>query len=108
MVATGCGIGEELVKFSRKALLAHGRHGLRVLRPYRTTICSISCQGDRGLNEHPHRRLAVCWGSTLTVVVNGRWRLVRAGQAIAMRGDEPHRLRNESDELVRAIWFVVG
>jgi len=47
-------------------------------------------------------------GGMLTVVVNGRRRLVRAGQAIAMRGDEPHRLSNQSDRLVRAIWFVVG
>jgi transcriptional regulator with XRE-family HTH domain len=43
---------------------------------------------------------------TLTVVIKGRRRRVKEGQAIAMRGDEPHRLLNETDELVRAIWFV--
>jgi hypothetical protein len=25
-----------------------------------------------------------------------------------MRGDEPHRLMNETDQLVRAIWFVTN
>jgi transcriptional regulator with XRE-family HTH domain len=43
---------------------------------------------------------------TLTVFINGRRRRVKAGNAIAMRGDVPHRLMNETDELVRAIWFV--
>lgn len=43
---------------------------------------------------------------TLTVIINGRRRRVKAGRAIAMRGDVPHRLLNETDELVRAIWFV--
>jgi transcriptional regulator with XRE-family HTH domain len=45
---------------------------------------------------------------TLTVVIKGRRRRVKAGSAIAMRGDEPHRLLNETDELVRAIWFVTA
>lgn len=43
---------------------------------------------------------------TLTLIINGRRRRVKAGRAIAMRGDVPHRLLNETDELVRAIWFV--
>lgn len=43
---------------------------------------------------------------TLTVIVNGRRKRVKAGNAVAMRGDVPHRLVNETDELVRAIWFV--
>jgi transcriptional regulator with XRE-family HTH domain len=67
---------------------------------------------DSAPHDGPQRHKGNDYGyvleGTLTVVVNGRRRLVRAGQAIAMRGDEPHRLRNESDELVRAIWFVVG
>jgi transcriptional regulator with XRE-family HTH domain len=45
---------------------------------------------------------------TLTVVVKGRKRRVKQGSAIAMRGDEPHRLMNETDQLVRAIWFVTN
>jgi transcriptional regulator with XRE-family HTH domain len=43
---------------------------------------------------------------TLTVVINGRRRRIKQGNAIAMRGDVPHRLLNETDGLVRAIWFV--
>lgn len=43
---------------------------------------------------------------TLTVIVKGRRKRVKAGNAVAMRGDVPHRLVNETDELVRAIWFV--
>ncbi len=45
---------------------------------------------------------------TLTVIVKGRKRRVKQGNAIAMRGDEPHRLINETDQLVRAIWFVTN
>ena len=45
---------------------------------------------------------------TLTVIIKGRRRRLKAGQAIAIRGADPHRLRNETDELVRAIWFVTG
>ena len=45
---------------------------------------------------------------TLTIVINGRRRQVKQGDAIAMRGDVPHRLLNETDQLVRAIWFVTG
>src|SRR3954453_13996927 len=33
----------------------------------------------------------------LTVIINGRRRRVKAGRAIAMRGDVPHRLLNETD-----------
>jgi transcriptional regulator with XRE-family HTH domain len=46
---------------------------------------------------------------TLTAIVNnGRKRRIKTGQAIAIRGDVPHRLLNETDKLVRAIWFVTG
>ena len=45
---------------------------------------------------------------TLTIVINGRRRRVTQGNAIAMRGDVPHRLLNETDKLVRTIWFVTS
>lgn len=45
---------------------------------------------------------------TLTIVINGRRRLVKQGNAVAMRGDVPHRLLNETDKLVRTIWFVTS
>ncbi|MGI8331526.1 helix-turn-helix domain-containing protein [Actinomadura scrupuli] len=45
---------------------------------------------------------------TLTIVINGERKQFTQGNAIAMRGDVPHRLLNETDELVRAIWFVTG
>jgi transcriptional regulator with XRE-family HTH domain len=45
---------------------------------------------------------------TLTIVINGRRRRIKQGNAIAMRGDVPHRLVNETDQLVRAIWFVTS
>lgn len=43
---------------------------------------------------------------TLSVIIDGQCERVTAGNAVAMRGDVPHRLLNETDELVRAIWFV--
>ena len=45
---------------------------------------------------------------TLTVDIDGEVRELKAGESIHMRGDVPHRLRNESDSLVRAIWFVTS
>jgi transcriptional regulator with XRE-family HTH domain len=45
---------------------------------------------------------------TLTIIIDGRRRRLSQGEAISMRGDVPHRLLNETDELVRAIWFVTG
>ena len=45
---------------------------------------------------------------TLTVIVKGRKKRVKQGNAIAIRGSEPHRLINETDQLVRAIWFVTN
>jgi quercetin dioxygenase-like cupin family protein len=50
----------------------------------------------------------VLQGTLTAVVNNGRKRRIKKGQAIAMRGDVPHRLLNETDKLVRAIWFVPG
>ena len=65
---------------------------------------------DSAPGDTPQRHKGNDYGyvleGTLTVIINGRRRRVKAGRAIAMRGDVPHRLLNETDELVRAIWFV--
>ena len=67
---------------------------------------------DSAPADQPQRHRGNDYGyvleGTLTVVVNGRRKRVKRGNAIAMRGDVPHRLLNETDELVRAIWFVTG
>ncbi|MDT4906676.1 MAG: hypothetical protein QOH52_4692 [Pseudonocardiales bacterium] len=67
---------------------------------------------DSAPGDQPQRHKGNDYGyvleGTLTVVIKGRRRRVKAGNAIAMRGDEPHRLLNETDELVRAIWFVTA
>lgn len=67
---------------------------------------------DSAPNDGPQRHKGNDYGyvleGTLTVVLNGRRRQMRAGEAIAMRGDEPHQLRNETDQIVRAIWCVIG
>ena len=65
---------------------------------------------DSAPGDTPQRHKGNDYGyvleGTLTVIINGRRRRVKAGRAIAMRGDVPHRLLNETEELVRAIWFV--
>jgi transcriptional regulator with XRE-family HTH domain len=67
---------------------------------------------DSAPADQPQRHKGNDYGyvleGTLTVVVNGRRRRVKQGSAIAMRGDQPHRLLNETDQLVRAIWFVTA
>jgi transcriptional regulator with XRE-family HTH domain len=67
---------------------------------------------DSAPADQPQRHRGNDYGyvldGTLTIVINGRRRRVKQGNAIAMRGDVPHRLLNETDELVRAIWFVTS
>lgn len=67
---------------------------------------------DSAPEDRPQRHKGNDYGyvleGTLTVIIKGRRRRIKAGNAIAMRGDEPHRLLNETDQLVRAIWLVTG
>jgi quercetin dioxygenase-like cupin family protein len=66
-----------------------------------------SAPGDSP-QRHPGDDYGYVLEGTLTVVIEGRERLLTAGQAIFMRGDVPHRLLNRSDSLARAVWCVVG
>ena len=67
---------------------------------------------DSAPADQPQRHRGNDYGyvleGTLTVVINGRRRRYKQGSAIAMRGDVPHRLLNETDKLVRTIWFVTS
>jgi len=67
---------------------------------------------DSAPADRPQRHRGNDYGfvleGTLTVFINGRRRRLTAGNAIAMRGNVPHRLVNETDTLVKAIWFVSG
>ena len=58
--------------------------------------------------QHPGDDYGYVLEGTLTVDIDGEVRELKAGESIHMRGDVPHRLRNESDSLVRAIWFVTS
>ncbi|MBX6387538.1 MAG: helix-turn-helix transcriptional regulator [Frankia sp.] len=65
---------------------------------------------DSAPADQPQRHRGTDYGyilqGTLTVIIDGHVRKVSQGEAIRIRGDVPHRLRNETDQLVRAIWFV--
>jgi transcriptional regulator with XRE-family HTH domain len=67
---------------------------------------------DSAPADQPQRHRGNDYGyvleGTLTIVINGRRRRIKQGGAIAMRGDVPHRLLNETDKLVRTIWFVTS
>ncbi|HEY6792221.1 MAG TPA: XRE family transcriptional regulator [Trebonia sp.] len=67
---------------------------------------------DSAPADQPQRHRGNDYGyvleGTLTIVINDRRRRVKQGSAIAMRGDVSHRLLNETDKLVRAIWFVTS
>lgn len=58
--------------------------------------------------HHPGDDYGYVLEGTLTVEIDGEQQTLSAGSAIHLRGDVPHRLRNESDQLVRAVWFVVS
>lgn len=58
--------------------------------------------------HHPGDDYGYVLEGTLTVEINGEQQTLSAGSAIHLRGDVPHRLRNQSDQLVRAVWFVVS
>lgn len=67
---------------------------------------------DSAPGASPQRHVGDDYGyvleGQLTVEVDGAEQTLGAGEAIHLRGDVPHRLRNTSDQLVRAIWFVVS
>ncbi|WP_347563569.1 cupin domain-containing protein [Rhodococcus sp. ABRD24] len=42
----------------------------------------------------------------LTIEVNGARHVLGSGESIHLAGAVPHRLRNESADLVKAIWFI--
>lgn len=58
--------------------------------------------------RHPGDDYGYVLEGTLTIEIDGERRTLSAGESIHLRGDVPHRLRNLSDRLVRAIWFVVS
>ncbi|MBM7519898.1 cupin domain-containing protein [Nocardioides nitrophenolicus] len=66
-----------------------------------------SAPGDAP-QRHPGDDYGYVLEGTLTIEVDGTTRTLGAGESIHLRGDVPHRLHNLSDELVRAIWFVVS
>jgi len=68
---------------------------------------SDSAPGDSP-QQHPGDDYGYVLEGSLTVEVDGDERTLSAGEAIHLRGDVPHRLRNTTDQLVRAVWFVVG
>ena len=67
---------------------------------------------DSAPADQPQRHRGNDYGyvleGTLTIVINGRRQRFKQGSAIAMRGDVPHRLLNETDKLVRTIWLVTS
>jgi transcriptional regulator with XRE-family HTH domain len=68
--------------------------------------------GDSAPGDSPQRHHGDDYGfvleGTLTIEIDGKAQALTAGEAIHLRGDVPHRLQNLTDELVRAIWLVVG
>jgi transcriptional regulator with XRE-family HTH domain len=65
---------------------------------------------DSAVADQPQRHPGTDHGyvleGTLTVIVGGRRRRIGKDQAISLRGEVPHRFINETQALVRAIWFV--
>ncbi|NRQ48712.1 helix-turn-helix domain-containing protein [Aeromicrobium stalagmiti] len=68
---------------------------------------SDSAPGDSP-QRHPGDDYGYVLEGTLTVEIDGKQRELSAGEAIHLSGDVPHRLRNTTGELVRAVWFVVS
>lgn len=68
---------------------------------------SDSAPGDSA-QRHPGDDYGYVLEGTLTIEIDGEHSTLSAGEAIHLRGDVPHRLRNTTDELVRAVWFIVS
>lgn len=56
--------------------------------------------------RHEGREYGIVISGTLNVMVDGAGAVLRPGDSIVFDSSRPHRFWNESDEEVRAIWFV--
>lgn len=56
--------------------------------------------------RHEGREYGVVISGRLNVIVDGAGAVLEAGDSIVFDSDLPHRFWNESDEEVRAVWFV--
>jgi transcriptional regulator with XRE-family HTH domain len=63
---------------------------------------------DRSLIRHEGREYGYVISGTLRVQIGFREHELQPGDSIAFDSTMPHRLFNEGDEPVEAIWFVVG
>lgn len=67
-----------------------------------------SSSPDGSLMRHNGREFGVVLSGTLGVTVGFEEYVLGPGDSIAFNSSVPHRLHNDGDEVVNAIWFVLG
>ena len=63
---------------------------------------------DGKLVRHAGREFGLVLSGTLGVTVGFEEHVLRPGDSISFESTIPHRLHNDGDEVVRAIWVVLG
>jgi transcriptional regulator with XRE-family HTH domain len=87
-------------------LAADGEHGVDFLHAvYEVGGASTP---DRSMMRHHGREFGYVVSGTLGIQIGFQRYVLHAGDSIAFDSTSPHRLFNDGDEPVHAIWFVVG
>jgi mannose-6-phosphate isomerase-like protein (cupin superfamily) len=63
---------------------------------------------DGKLVRHSGREFGLVLSGTLNVTVGFEEHVLETGDSISFESTIPHRLHNEGDEVVRAIWVTLG
>jgi len=66
-----------------------------------------SSSSDRKLMRHSGREFGLVIGGTLSVTVGFEEHVLGPGDSISFESTVPHRLHNEGDEPVRAVWVTL-
>jgi transcriptional regulator with XRE-family HTH domain len=75
---------------------------------YTTYEAGGSSSPEGGLMRHNGREFGVVLSGTLGVTVGFEDHVLGPGDSIAFDSSTPHRLHNDGDEVVTAIWIVLG
>ena len=67
-----------------------------------------SSSGDGNLMRHSGREFGLVLSGTLNVTVGFGEHVLEPGDSISFQSTIPHRLRNDGDVEVRAVWVTLG
>jgi transcriptional regulator with XRE-family HTH domain len=83
-----------------------GPYGRFFLAGARARVCPGASSGGRPM-EHPGEELIYVTAGTLEFVVNGRTYRLETGDALHLRGDQPHTWCNPTERDAEAAWIAL-